>query len=279
MWIEGSRLQEIDTALESGRAGEIDRLLAEILQASPQGRSTPSSCAVCRHELIRSELRPGLTAFTCPAAHGAWLDPESLASVRRQERAGADAAAGRRRVIALSAVLGLAVAALVATAPLHRSPLIPRWVWARAMPAAERTYLQDLMTVLNDGITNRRNIEGVLQTASEPDTYRAVYAIYNERARNVIGRLNALAVPPRLQPVHARIVNAAERQIVFYREFTDARIRDHAVDLSRMLGHPALRESDYDLHAAWNLIRGTYPDLDGATLKSIEDHLCQFDAV
>jgi hypothetical protein len=45
------------------------------------------------------------------------------------------------------------------------------------------------------------------------------------------------------------------------------------------LGHPALRESDYDLHAAWDFIRQTYPDLDVATKQAVEGHLCQFDVI
>jgi hypothetical protein len=57
-----------------------------------------------------------------------------------------------------------------------------------------------------------------------------------------------------------------------------ARINKSA-DLARMLGHPALRESDYDLHAAWDFIRQTYPDLDVATKQAVEGHLCQFDVI
>ena len=63
------------------------------------------------------------------------------------------------------------------------------------------------------------------------------------------------------------------------RVHTAARARDRSTDLARMLGHPALRESDYDLRTAWDLIRQTYPDLAPATLETIDTLLCQFDAI
>jgi len=106
-----------------------------------------------------------------------------------------------------------------------------------------------------------------------------VYETYRCRAERVVARLRALEVPDRLQPVHERIVRAAERQIDFYADFTAARARDGSIDLARMLDHPALRESADDLQAAWDLIRQTYPDLGPATLQTIEAHLCQFDAI
>jgi hypothetical protein len=52
------------------------------------------------------------------------------------------------------------------------------------------------------------------------------------------------------QPVHAKIVSAVERQVVFYRELTNARIGDHAVDLSRMLIVQDLEEVDEALRYA-----------------------------
>lgn len=44
------------------------------------------------------------------------------------------------------------------------------------MTAAEQQYLGALLAVLKDGIRNRLNIEGVLKTDSERDTYTAVPA-------------------------------------------------------------------------------------------------------
>ena len=56
-------------------------------------------------------------------------------------------------------------------------------------------------------------------------------------------------------------------------------MRADSMDLARMSSHPALRSSDYELHAAWDLIRGIYPGLDPATSQAIEGTLCQFDVI
>lgn len=81
-------------------------------------------------------------------------------------------------------------------------------------------------------------------------------------------------MPERLRPARDRIVRAAGRQIVFYREFTTARVRDTSTDLARMAGHPAAREASFELHTAWNLIRQLHPDT-----AFVEAHLCKFDVL
>ena len=280
MWVEGDQLTRLDSALEAGRATDIDRLLAEILAAGAPEAATPAACAICRRDLVPSELgRPGLVASTCPEGHGAWMSPDALGTLRRLVDAHAASVRARRRIAVVSVVLASALAVLAMSGPLTDGSLLPRWIWARPMPAAERQYLLQLMTVLKDGAANRENIAGVLKTDSEPDTYGAVFGIYRGRAVAVIARLNALDVPRRLRPAHDRIVRAAERQVAFYADFTEARARDRSADLARMLGHPALRESSFQLHTAWDLIRRAYPDLAPAALKPIEDHLCKFDVI
>jgi len=77
---------------------------------------------------------------------------------------------------------------------------------------------------------------------------------------------------------HERIRTAAERQIEFYRDFKEARVRN-ARNLPNLLDHPDLRESDYDLHRVWDLIGQTYPVLDPRLAEEIESHLCNLDIV
>lgn len=280
MWIGGEQLTRLDSALELERTTDIDRLLAEIFAAGGCEGATPTACAVCRRDLTRSELgRRGLVASTCPEGHGAWMSPDALGTLRQLVDDHATNVRARRRITVLSAILALSLAALVVSASLTGGSILPRWITAKPMTAVEQQYLGALLAVLKDGIANRTNIEGVLKTDSEPDTYTAVYEIYRSRAERVVSRLRALEAPDRLRPVHERIVRAAERQIDFYGDFTAARARDGSTDLARMLGHPALRESDYNLRAAWDLIRQTFPDLPPKTLRTIEDHLCQFDAI
>jgi len=280
MWVEGEQLQRLDSAFELGRTTDIDRLLDEIFASGGREGAAPTVCAVCRRDLIRGEFgRPGLVASTCPEGHGAWMSPDALGTLRRLADDHATNVRARRRITVLSAILALTLTALLVSASLTGGSIVPRWITAKPMTAVEQQYLGALLAVLKDGIGNRLNIEGVLKTDSEPETYAAVYEIYRRRAEDVIARLRALEAPERLRPVHDRIVRAAERQIEFYGDFTAARARDRSTDLARMLGHPALRESDYDLRTAWDLIRQTYPDLAPATLETIDTLLCQFDAI
>ncbi len=279
MWVRTGQLQQIDSALEAGRAADIDGLIADILRSGASELSTSNACAVCRRELVRSELQGGVVVFACPGEHGAWLSPDTLAELRRLGRGHATSAPRPSRIKMLSALLAASLATLAVSVSLGVTPLVPHLSSARLMPMEERRYLQELLTVLGDGTKHRRDVEGVLHSKSESATYGVVYQIYRERQGDVLARLKGLDVPAPLRPVHDRIIVATERQIEFYGAFTEARMRDDSVNLARMLAHPALRSSDYELHAAWDLIRGIYPDLDRATSQTIEGALCQFDVI
>ncbi len=278
-WIEKGQFERLGSALGERRATDIDRLLSEILASGGREGSTPAACAVCRRELVRCDFgQPGLVASTCPTGHGAWMGLDALETMRRLA---ADHAAGVRarwRIAVLSFVLALSVAALAASGLLAGGSVFSRAITPRPIPVEERRYLGQLVTVLEDGASNRRNVEGVLKAGdSEPDTYRAVYDIYRGRAEDVVARLRRLDAPERLQAAHARVVRAAERQIVFYGDFTTARIDGKPAELGQMVGHPAAREASYELHAAWDLVRRLYPDQSPATLDPIEQRFCQFD--
>jgi len=275
-WIEKGQFERLGSALGEARATDIDRLLTEILASGGREGSTPVACAVCRRELVRCELgKPGLVASTCPTGHGAWMGLDALEALRRLVDAHATSVRARRRITVLSCVLALSVAALAAIWLLADGSIFPRVISARPIPVEEQRYLGQLMAALEDGATNRRNVEGVLKAGdSEPDTYRAVYDIYRGRAEHVIARLRGLETPERLRPAHERIVRGAERQIVFYSDFTEARIAGKPADMARMLGHPAAREASYELHTAWDLIRRLYPH---QSRKSVEERLCHFD--
>jgi hypothetical protein len=278
-WIEKGQFERLGSALGEGRATDIDRLLAEILASGGRESSVSTACAVCRRELVRCGLgQPGLVASTCPVGHGAWMGLGALEALRGVVDGHAASVRARRRIAVLCGVLALSVAALGASVLLASNPITPRPTGPRPIPADEQRYFGQLIAVFEDGATNRRNVEGVLKAGdSKADTYRAVFDIYRGRAEDVIARLRRLDTPERLKPAHDRIVRAAERQIVFYGDFTTARIDGRATDLARMLGHPAAREASYELHTAWDLIRQLYPDQSPAQLNPIEQRFCHFD--
>ncbi|HUK62736.1 MAG TPA: hypothetical protein VLV15_05360, partial [Dongiaceae bacterium] len=162
-----------------------------------------------------------------------------------------------------------------------------RWPGARPIPLKEShldvyeelRYFDQLMELLEMGITNRLNMEGVLVVDRPPARYTALYEVYRQRQGEVLDRMRQLAVPGRLQPVHEPIVRATERQIAFYGEFARAKTRDHTTDLRRMLAHPTLREQNEALHEAWARVNELYPDLDQPTHQTIYHHLCGFDTI
>jgi hypothetical protein len=161
------------------------------------------------------------------------------------------------------------------------------WPGARPIPLKESridvyeelVYFDQLLSVLEVGITNRLNMEGVLAVRRSPERYTALYAVYRERQENVLERLRALPVPGRLQPVHDPIVRATERQMAFYGEYTRAKAQDPTIDLRRMLAHPDLREQNQLLLQAWTRVGQLYVGLDTPTHEAIYYHLCGFDTI
>jgi hypothetical protein len=281
MWLTGTSLERIDSALGKGETAAVDRLLAEILAGASSTEPTPTVCAVCRHDLTRGHVgNSPVLIYSCPDGHGSWLDGSGVATLRSllHDRTALPAPMGpaRGRLAVLLALLMASLAALAATVMLTSGPV--RAPAPSPMSQAERRYFDELLAVLDDGIMNRRNIDGLLKSQSRPDIYVSAFEAYRSRQERFLRRLDAVTVPERLHPIHERIRTAAERQIGFYRDFADARTRNPEA-LPNLLGHPDLRESDYDLHRAWDLIRQTYPTLDPRLAEAIESRLCHLDIV
>jgi hypothetical protein len=282
MWLTGTSLERIDSALGRGEAADVDRLLAEILAGASSAEPTPTVCAVCRRDLTRGHVgHSPVLIYSCPEGHGSWLDGSGVATLKTllHDRAATPApAAGpaRGRLTVLITLLMVSLAALAGTMFLTSAPV--GGPAPSPMSLAERRYFDELIVVLDDGIMNRRNIDGLLKSPSRPDIYVSGFEAYRLRQERFLRRLDAVTVPSRLRPIHERIRTAAERQIGFYRDFTDARTRNPDA-LPDLLGHPDLRESDYDLHRAWDLIRQTYPLLDPRLAEAIESRLCHLDIV
>jgi hypothetical protein len=122
-------------------------------------------------------------------------------------------------------------------------------------------------------------MEGVLASNRPADHYGPLYEVYRQRQEDMLGRLRALAVPGRLQPVHEPIVRATERQIAFYGDFAQTKAQDPRTNLRSLLMHPALREQNQLLLNAWGRVGQLYPDLDKPTHQAIYYHLCGFDTI
>jgi hypothetical protein len=312
MWIGRDRLQVIDSALENGHRAEIERVLADIFRSKAEQSEIPSVSPTCRRDLIRSPL-PGVGLFVsaCPERHGAWMTNDVVASLGQFVAEHATVAAKKRHQLKLlnRLLVILAVVAPVSILLVHPERAITTiagavdgisdsrvsetnwpargWMYKTALPTKgsvidahdELQYFHGLLSALDEGITNRLNIDGVLKTRRSRTEYEVLYGVYRTRQRDVLERLRRLHVPDRLKPIHARVILATEEQIRFYGTFTDAKLRDPSVDLGRMLGDTALKTVNQELVTAWTEIQRHYPALDEETRRAIESHLCGFDVI
>jgi hypothetical protein len=144
---------------------------------------------------------------------------------------------------------------------------------------AELAYFVALIPILDEGITHRLNMDGVLRTSRTPAQYERLYELYRDRQSGVLARLEQLDPPPRLRDVHGRILVAAVEQIRFYERFMRAKKDNAKLGLHDMLGDPSLQITNRELHTAWDEIRRLYPNLDPLTSGAIELRFCGFDAL
>ena len=141
----------------------------------------------------------------------------------------------------------------------------------------ELAYFVALVRTLDEGITHRINMDGVLRTSRTRSEYERLYDLYRERQTGVLTRLERLDPPPRLRGIHGRIVVAAIEQIRFYERFMRARQDNPAIGLNDMLGDPSLQVANRELHTAWSEIVRLYPDLDPFSSGAIQLRFCGFD--
>jgi hypothetical protein len=313
MWIEGERLQVIDSALERGRRAEVEQLLADVFRTGAGAAAIPSACPTCRRDLVRNPL-PGVGLFVsaCPDRHGAWMTSDVVETLRRFVDEHATLAAKKRHQLKILNRLLVLLGVVLVAAILYSYPerivttLVEAgsrfydwrvsetywpergWVythWQIDVKGSsidvhdELMYFTRLVALLDEGITNRINMDGVLRTRRSPAEYTRLYDVYRGKQLDVLARLRQLAVPDTLASIHAHVLLATEEQIRFYGAFVDAKLIDPSVDLGRMLGDAALQTTNRALHTAWDEIRRRYPRLDVETSGAIEAHLCGFDVI
>ncbi len=312
MWIASDRFQLIDEALEGGRRDDVDRLLADILTSDAAPGQIPTACPSCRRDLIRNPLPAvGIYVSTCPDRHGAWMTADVVETLRGFVAEHATRAAKKRHQVR---VLNRLLVVFAVIAPLAVLLTYPErvivtivgavdsvsdrrvsethwpargWLYKTAIPTKgsvidvhdELMFFHDLLSILDDGITNRLNIDGALKTRRSRVEYEALYDVYRSRQLDVLERLRRLEVPDRLRPIHARLMVATDQQIRFYGTFVDAKGQTPSIDLGGMLGDPALKTVNQELLTAWAEIQRLYPNLDAETGRAIESHLCGFDII
>src|SRR5947208_15222283 len=256
MWIEGTRLQVIDSALERGRRDDVEKLLADIFRSNAKQGGIPTTCPTCRRDLIRNALPGvGLYVSACPDRHGAWMTSDVVETLRRFVAEHATLAARKRHQLKVLNRLFVVLTLAAATAIVFTYPervvvtavetvssyydwrvseaywpsrgLVYTW-WQIATKASsidvhdELLYFHRLVTLLDDGITKRLNIDGVLKNRRSPAAYAALYEIYRGRQLDVLARMERIDVPQKLTPIQSRMVRAIEVQDRFWRIFVFA---------------------------------------------------------
>jgi hypothetical protein len=229
MWIEGDRLHLIDSALEQGRRHDIDRLLADILAPGAAEKRIPAACPSCRRDLIRNTLPgPGLYVSACPGGHGAWMADDVVETLRGFVDEHATRAAQKRhqlrmlnRLLVVLAILApvsilltyperVIVSVVGAVDSIHDHRVTETswpsrgWIYKTAIPTKgsvidaqeELQFFHGLLSALDDGITNRLNIDACSSPAARPRSTGALRHLPRQAAR----RARAAAAPGRAGP-------------------------------------------------------------------------------
>src|SRR5258705_6082692 len=249
MWLEGGRLQQIDTALEGDRPTSIDAVLADILNGARVQQSVPTACPSCRRDLLRHPLPvAGLFVSRCPDGHGAWMDPSVADGLQRFVETHASVAARRRhQVRLLRVVLAIFVISLtLALLSQHGGHVVvglvdaTEWVQNRRVGETrwpsrgwmyklfwiptktgsftrhdELAYFVALTRVLDEGITHRIHMDRVLRTSRTPPPHARLYEPYRDRHGRRLSRPPPPDPPPPPRGIHRPIPGAPVAQIPF----------------------------------------------------------------
>lgn len=308
MWLKTNQMQTLDQALHAGKNTTLDEELFQLLRQKESGDAIATTCPQCHADLVR-QMFPYLEVpvSACPQGHGAWMTEGVRTHIWELIRDHASVKARRCYTLrVLGLVLGcLTVFFLAVGIPYGTKMAItlsnylddrrvnenywPKRV-AEAYPALpakgsvidhveELACIQEILSILEEGISNRLNMESVLRTHRSGQDYRRLSAVFQRRQSVVLNQLNNLSVPQRLTGIHRHLVTAVQSQMAFYADFTTEKIRHPSVTLNQMLQHPALRSTNQELWAAYQEWLALYPGLDAPTHQAIERRLCWFDII
>jgi hypothetical protein len=147
------------------------------------------------------------------------------------------------------------------------------------MDPQEYSYWLNWHVMMEEGITNRMNVQEFLDEWHAKEDYIKIFNEYANRQEKMLDQFKDLDVPGRIQPLKDDVLSAGEEQIQFYREYAQARAMNTDLKLNGFLNNIHLRSSDQKLHDAWNIFKSLYPFIDAATNDAIERRLAWFDII
>ncbi len=147
------------------------------------------------------------------------------------------------------------------------------------MPQEEYAYWQGWCMVMEEGVTNRLNVQKGLDADDQVDNYTAIYAEYRRRQEGMLERLTALVLPERLIGFQEGVISAGRDQLRFYEFYVQSRLSDRTRKLNNFLSHPDLKAGDAKLWEAYHYFQLLYPGINKAGNDAIERRLAEFDII
>ena len=312
MWLNNHKLNVLNTALKGQKPSELDSVLTEITHSTDDGFML-TSCPQCGKDLVHKSLPYlELSVSACPDQHGIWMSQDSSRKFQTFMAQQISVAAKKRyyKILILGFLIGLIVIPMTKKfldrAPqlisqhfeeLHRQSegqKIGPSYWpgrdfshwyplpikeGRLDHQDELVYFQQYMTIMEEGIVNRYNIQTALDARRKPADYLMIFETYAARQENFLSKLKELQPPERLLEFHQHIIVAAEEQIEFHEEYARQKRDNPNLQLNQLLTNPHLKTCNEELWAAYHSFQRLYPEIDRATNDAVEMRLCQFDVI
>lgn len=305
MWLEHEKFREIDHAVVKGERRGLSRLLAELFHPENQKYpKDPTRCPKCQKTLVK-KMDSYLEYFVqaCPDRHGAWMSPEVSAKLQQFVNEQILLAHKKKQALQFFGILAVVLLFFsfanrgtdwLSETFFHPDMKISEKYWPdrdfRIFPdfpikeskinsPEELLYLTQLLKLLEDGASNRINMDAVLKTRRSEEAYWKAFQHYELKHAEFMSRFRLLSVPEGLKPFHQKIETAAMAQLEFYGAFTQEKIGNPSLDLDGMLHHPALQTSNRELLSAFDSFKQYYPELDTQSQQAVEGRICWFDVV
>lgn len=143
----------------------------------------------------------------------------------------------------------------------------------------EAAYFREWVLIMNEGITNRMNIQDALDQQMPYDNYRPLFYKFQQLQNNMLNRLSSLPPPQRLREFHRLVVEAGIEQILFYQDYASMRAKQPSFKFNDSLQNDHLKISDQKLHQAYDAFKMLFPSINQQTNDAIEKRLCWFDII
>ena len=147
-------------------------------------------------------------------------------------------------------------------------PYVPFDVQHANMPGEEKRFLKQFFDLIERSVLERVQTMQALSVSEDTDLHVNEFQKIEQQIRD-------LQVPPKLEDVHALVINAIEEERMFIEQWR-MRVREgKTVDI---MGDPLMQSSSNKLHQAYQSLMQLYPS-EGRNREAMEHHLCALDFI